>query len=411
MAKPIQRRCLVLVVLGCWILVLLTCAVPLVAQQGGPGTLIGEDMLSTALQGSIYCDEPFSSFVATGTATGPYPGTFLEQTTNYPAPNSYFFGRQFSADFFIHSPFGPVSGHKEGYTPISSSCQAIPIGGGRFKFQILDSFLTQYTAKLPFGNGCTVTGTALVNLVFVTDGNGFIQSGSSMDEQMQTSTACAPPIGPPAVVSLSPIEATNPVGTSHTVTATVVDANGNPVPGQTVFFTVTGADSVNGNCTTDTNGQCSFTYQGPQLPGADVITGCAGNGNTPPCGEANKQWILPASTPGQVTGGGQIVMPPSDRVSFGFNAKSDGTSTSGNCNVIDHDKQIHIKCIDVTNLVVVGRHATFFGTADQDGTSTDFRIDVDDLATPGSGMDTFKIQTGAGYVAGGFLTAGNIQIH
>ena len=27
-----------------------------------------------------------------------------------------------------------------------------------------------------------------------------------------------------------------------------------------------------GTCTTDTNGQCSFTYQGPELPGADLIT-------------------------------------------------------------------------------------------------------------------------------------------
>jgi hypothetical protein len=178
-----------------------------------------------------------------------------------------------------------------------------------------------------------------------------------------------------------------------------------------VYFTVVGADSVNGTCTTDQSGQCSFTYQGPQLPGADVITGCAGNGNSPPCGEANKQWLLPASTPGQVTGGGQIQMPPTDKVSFGFNAQSDGTTTKGNCNVIDHDKRIHIKCDNVQALVVAGTHATFFGQAHQDGVTTNYRIDVDDLANPGAGVDTFKIQTDQGYVAGGFLTAGNIQIH
>jgi len=91
--------------------------------------------------------------------------------------------------------------------------------------------------------------------------------------------------------------------------------------------------------------------------------------------------------------------------------QGDGTTTKGNCNVIDHEKGIQIKCADVLSLVVVGQHATFFGTADQNGISTDFRIDVDDLATPGNGLDTFKIQTGAGYVAAGPLTAGNIQIH
>jgi hypothetical protein len=104
-------------------------------------------------------------------------------------------------------------------------------------------------------------------------------------------------------------------------------------------------------------------------------------------------------------------MPPTDRVSFGFNAQSDGTTTKGNCNVIDHDKRIHIKCDNVQALVVVGTHATFFGKADQDGVTTNYRIDVDDLADPGAGMDTFKIQTDQGYVAGGFLTAGNIEIH
>jgi hypothetical protein len=90
---------------------------------------------------------------------------------------------------------------------------------------------------------------------------------------------------------------------------------------------------------------------------------------------------------------------------------SDGTTTKGNGNVIDHDKRIHIKWDNVQALVVAGTHATFFGQADQDGVTTNYRIDVDDLADPGAGRDTFKIQTGQGYIAGGVLTAGDIQIH
>ncbi len=40
-----------------------------------------------------------------------------------------------------------------------------------------------------------------------------------------------------------------------------------------------------------------------------------------------------------------------------------------------------------------------------------YRIDVDDLAEPGAGRDTFKIQTANGYTVGGVLLRGNIQVH
>jgi hypothetical protein len=44
-----------------------------------------------------------------------------------------------------------------------------------------------------------------------------------------------------------------------------------------------------------------------------------------------------------------------------------------------------------------------------------FTVDVDDCGEPGSspgaGPDTFKIQTSSGYMAGGLLVGGNIQIH
>ncbi len=57
-----------------------------------------------------------------------------------------------------------------------------------------------------------------------------------------------------------------------------------------------------------------------------------------------------------------------------------------------------------------GTHATFFGNATVNGVAT-YRIDVDDLAEPGAGRDTFKIQTANGYTVGGVLLRGNIQVH
>jgi hypothetical protein len=189
----------------------------------------------------------------------------------------------------------------------------------------------------------------------------------------------------------------------------------------TVRFTVSGASTASDSCTTDANGQCSFTYQGPQLPGEDTIRAFAdtdGDGTQDagePTAEATKTWVLPASTPGQVTGGGTIAG-ASGQVNFGFNARSTDRRLDGNCNVVDHGTDTHITCLDVTALVQSGTHATFFGTATvQIGSgqevSTTYRIDVDDLGEPGTGRDTFKIQTDSGYVAGGVLTGGNIQVH
>ncbi len=72
---------------------------------------------------------------------------------------------------------------------------------------------------------------------------------------------------------------------------------------------------------------------------------------------------------------------------------------------------VKIKCLDVTSLVRSGTHATFFGNGTINGTPMTYRIDVDDLREPGSGYDTFRIQTSTGFILGGTLTQGNIQIH
>lgn len=93
--------------------------------------------------------------------------------------------------------------------------------------------------------------------------------------------------------------------------------------------------------------------------------------------------------PGQVTGGGWID-PPSGRVSFGFNAQSNGTTVRGNCNVIDHPTKTHVKRKTVTSLVVLGIHAPR-SSARRRSTALPLttRIDVDDLGEPGT-SDIFR---------------------
>jgi hypothetical protein len=79
-------------------------------------------------------------------------------------------------------------------------------------------------------------------------------------------------VGAPAMLTLSPEAATNPVKTQHCVTAMAQDALGNPTPGITVQFSVTGSVTTSGAATTDTNGQATFCYPGPRRAGRDSIT-------------------------------------------------------------------------------------------------------------------------------------------
>lgn len=78
----------------------------------------------------------------------------------------------------------------------------------------------------------------------------------------------------PSSLTLAPLSASNPPGTSHTVTATATTAAGAPVPGATVTFTVIAGPNtgVNGQSGTNANGQASFTYQDPpNVTGTDTI--------------------------------------------------------------------------------------------------------------------------------------------
>ncbi len=311
---------------------------------------------------------------------------------------------------------------------------------------------------------------------------------------IQAAVTCLDVRTPPRTIALTPATAVNPVGTDHTVTATVTGSTGNravitgvivaggpegsstavgkyanfvvedngvlgvpqidefgasfgdtpfcqvkiderifgaigdpigageitvvdtpptgPVPGATVSFDVSGSTTTSGTCTTNALGQCSFTYRGPSEPGADLITACVENNDgSESCAEAMKAWVAVVSTVGKVTGGGQILSAAKGGVAFGFTARATASAADGRCSVVDPTVDVHVKCLDVTTLVVTATHATFAGRAEVNGVLTDYRIDVDDLAEPGRGRDTFKIITGTGYSAAGVLDAGNTQIH
>lgn len=379
-----------------------------------------------------------------GVATGPYAGMFTEtgsftlgpeQWLDPSNPNNGGAVRPllaFNAEFQITTyAGGQVTGTKalaglpQGQTTNYGNCAENPSPTETPNDLRYDVFVADfsYQARVQSAGGDTCDS-----------GSGFLvgsretfrltsnvlpgQTVDNMSESFVSTSAgpCAPP--PPASVSMTPPDAVNNVGTSHTVTATVDNAAGGPVQGAIVRFNVQGSVTTSGSCTTAASGQCSFTYQGPDLPGADVITGCAdsnSNGTTDPgepCGTATKAWLLPTTTPGQVTGGGQLADGAnSDQVAFGFTAKSDAKSTKGECNLVDPSMHTKVKCLDVTTLVESGSHATFFGNATVDGVATTYRIDIDDNGEPGHGRDILKMQTASGYTVGGVITSGNIQVH
>lgn len=78
------------------------------AAQGTPPTLSGEAFHQhrPAITEADCTQSITFSYVATGTATGPYPGTFLERGT---------VGSEIHATFTIDSPVGQVTGTKSGH--------------------------------------------------------------------------------------------------------------------------------------------------------------------------------------------------------------------------------------------------------------------------------------------------------
>jgi hypothetical protein len=100
--------------------------------------------------------------------------------------------------------------------------------------------------------------------------------------------------GPAVAIALEPAADTNPVGSDHTVTATVEDEFGNPVAGEDVHFAVSGGGTpvpASGDDTTDASGLATFTFTNGTA-GTNTITACidadgqsdcdAGEAATPP---------------------------------------------------------------------------------------------------------------------------------
>jgi hypothetical protein len=119
-----------------------------------------------------------------------------------------------------------------------------------------------------------------------------------LQELQSTSTLL--PCGQAVVgITLTPQTATNTIGSTHTVTATLKDLFGVPQPGELVTFKVDSGPNAGktGTNTTDANGQATFTYTGSGSAGTDSITASFVNANglTVTSSAVTKEWVTPTA--------------------------------------------------------------------------------------------------------------------
>ncbi|MGH2845135.1 MAG: post-COAP-1 domain-containing protein [Thermoleophilaceae bacterium] len=411
---------------------------PAAAQAQAPGTMTNEHFLAAAvgpaaIPGHTHvvsgtCNEGDSqfTFTASGQADGAYFGTFTESGSFTLSPITAGSRRDmtsFESTFRIDAAGGftitgtkrltPESGAQDPLGPPRGSCFD-PAELGFFGAEYRGFVEWEATISGPLGNS-TEEGIALVDGQDIRPGSLIPLGRSTFVEAFPIATRTDEP-RQPATLTLDPKAATNEVGTTHCVTATVRDAQGDPFEGVTVRFDVAGSVSRSGSAMTDGSGQARFCYTGPDFPGTDAIRAYAdsdGDGSEDP-GEpsdtAQKTWILPASTPGcEVEGIGTLST--NRRAGFALKAsfESGDPQPKGDVIFVDWPAELTFRSTAIDAMVVSGSRATLFGRGTANGEPVRFRVVAADLSESG-GEDTFEILLSSGYLAAGSVRDGDVEV-
>ncbi len=206
-------------------------------------------------------------------------------------------------------------------SPVWTQNQSPPCGGSVSLISNAAQFATLATAHLQ-GWGCSVHETFPVYptdwfpLAVATDTTTTptcgtdVTTGAAKCGEAYILIAGSGIVASAPNLSLTPLTATNPVGTTHTVTATVTDpADGSAKGGVTVSFLVTGANAgATGtcgpaSCVSDSAGQVTFTYTGASA-GSDTITAQVTVGSATQTATAAKDWVAVTNNPPTAGAGG-----------------------------------------------------------------------------------------------------------
>ena len=158
-------------------------------------------------------------------------------------------------------------------------------------------------------NGDPRQDDELYNLIpFVSDGdtsiNVYTQNPSNDDNMFFASLFLA---STTAVVGegilLTPVSASNPIGSQHIVNATVQDDLGNPIVDRDVNFEIISGPhaGLTNTDTTDANGLATFNYTGTST-GTDIIEATMVNsqGDTVASNQVDKEWTSVTTTPRKI---------------------------------------------------------------------------------------------------------------
>ena len=187
-------------------------------------------------------------------------------------------------------------------------------GLGSFSF----NFPAQYADITPTAEGLTVGITDALDVCCWHDEYTAFPSFLSV-LATNASTGNAAAIGGanvvlPGAITLTPATATLEVGTTHTVTATVLDGDGNPAVGELVTLEVTGANTATGTTTTDANGQATYTYTGT-AEGTDTISASFDDDGDIRVATAEAVWEITNLAPDCTTAtASQTIWPPNHKM-------------------------------------------------------------------------------------------------
>jgi len=223
----------------------------------------------------------------------------------------------------------------------------------------------------------------------------------------------------PRNLTLTPAQATNPVGDEHCVTAHVTDAGGGPAAGFAVRFDILGVNTVTATRSTSPTGDAVLCYTGGLVEGDDeIITYADGNGNGfrdlgEPGAVGQKHWVTPASEVDcAVSFRGQFTTQDGGKATLNGRAETIGGVSAGRHSFIDRRASLRVRSRDVAALVCAddGSAAGVFGEAKVGGARVTYRIDLRP-PTGSARAGSYRIRLDSGYDSGQRpLRSGRIRI-
>ena len=210
------------------------------------------------------------------------------EITLEPATDSNEVGTDHTVTATVVDEFGNLLAGEDVHFAVTGGGTPVPASGD-------DTTDADGEATLTFTNETAGANT----ITACVDANADLSCGGGELSDTATKTWVA---GPATDIALTPATDTNPVGTNHTVTATVSDEFGNPVEGEDVHFNATGGGTpvpAADDDVTDVAGHASFTFTNGTAEITNTITGCIDDDGGLDCdmGEASdtatKTWEEP----------------------------------------------------------------------------------------------------------------------